>query len=288
MNRRHFLKQSAALSAAALAGPALAAEGKKPAAPEVPFQLGLVTYNLAQDWDLPTLIQNCQEIGLAAVELRTTHRHGVEPSLTAAQRREVRQRFADSGLTLWGLGTTCEFHAPDEAVVRQNVDTCAAFVQLAADVGAKGVKVRPNGLPEGVPEEKTLEQIGLALRECGRFAADHGVEIWVEVHGEGTAHPPRMRAILDHCGHPQVGVCWNSNRTDVQDGSVRESFGLLRAFIHSCHINELWREDYPWRELFTLLKEARYDRYTLAEIPASPDGVRLMRYYRALWRELTR
>jgi len=287
LNRRHFLKQSAALSTAALAASALAAEGDKPAPPEVPFQLGLVTYNLAKDWDLPTLIRHAQEIGLAAVELRTTHRHGVEPSLTAAQRQEVRQRFADSGLTLWGLGTTCEFHSPDEAVVRQNIDTCAAFVQLAADVGAKGVKVRPNGLPEGVPGEKTLAQIGLALRQCGDFAADHGVEIWVEVHGPGTSHPPRMRAILDHCGHPQVGVCWNSNSTDVQDGSVREAFGLLRDYLRSCHINELWREDYPWRELFTLLRGARYDRFTLAEIPDSPDGVRLMRYYRALWRELT-
>jgi sugar phosphate isomerase/epimerase len=222
------------------------------------------------------------------VELRTTHKHGVEPSLTAAQRQEVRQRFADSGLVLWGLGTVCEFHAPDPAVVQQNVATCRDFVQLAQDLGAKGVKVRPNGLPEGVPEEKTLEQIGRALRTCGEFAAEQGVEIWVEVHGGGTSHPPRMRAIMDHCGHPQVGVCWNSNPTDLKDGALGEHFDLLRDHIHSCHINELWREDYPWRDLFTRLQAANYRRFTLAEIPESPDAERLMRYYRALWKELTR
>ena len=29
----------------------------------------------------------------------------------------------------------------------------------------------------GVPRQKTLEQIGIALRECGTFARDYGVEI---------------------------------------------------------------------------------------------------------------
>ena len=42
------------------------------------MNLGLVTYNLARDWDLPTLIRNCEETGFHAVELRTTHAHGVE------------------------------------------------------------------------------------------------------------------------------------------------------------------------------------------------------------------
>ena len=37
------------------------------------------------------------------------------------------------------------------------------YCQLAADVGAPGVKVRPNGLPDSVPEQTTLEQIGNSL-----------------------------------------------------------------------------------------------------------------------------
>jgi len=252
------------------------------------MRLGLVTYNMAKDWDIPTIIQKCRATGFEGVELRTTHAHGVEPSISQARRREVRQMFADSGVVLWGLGTVCEFHAPDQAVVRQNVEMCKSFVVLARDVGAKGVKVRPNALPEGVPVEQTLEQIGRALRECGAFAADHGVEIWLEVHGSGTSHPPHIRTIMDHCAHPQVGVCWNSNLTDIKDGSVREYFRLLEKDIKSCHITELCDARYPWRELFGLLKQAGYDRFTLAEIPGSSDPERVMRYYKALWDELRR
>ena len=69
------------------------------------MQLGLVTYQWGADWDLPTLIKNCQETGFAGVELRTTHKHGVEPSLDDNQRQEVAKRFGDSGVTLVGLGT---------------------------------------------------------------------------------------------------------------------------------------------------------------------------------------
>jgi sugar phosphate isomerase/epimerase len=288
-SRRRFLQSA---GAAALAGTATsqAAEPAPPRAarPAVPFRLGIVTYNIAATWDIPTILRVCRNVGLAAVELRTTHRHGVEPTLTAEQRREVRARFADAGVTIWGCGTVCEFHSPDAAVVRRNIETCRRFVQLVADIGGRGVKVRPNDLPAGVPVERTLEQIGRSLVPCGRAAADAGVEIWVEVHGRGTAHPPHMRTVMQTCDHPRVGLTWNSNPTDVRNGSVAEYFRLLRPWVRSCHINEL-HSGYPYRELFRLLRDASYDRVTLAEIAGMPDvatGERLMRYYKALWTEL--
>ncbi len=48
------------------------------------MKLGLVTYLWGKDWDLPTLIANCEETGLLGVELRTEHAHGVETSLSAS------------------------------------------------------------------------------------------------------------------------------------------------------------------------------------------------------------
>jgi sugar phosphate isomerase/epimerase len=287
-NRRGFLAGAGAMAAGLpLAAPAAAAP---PAAVPLRFRLGIVTYNIAAPWDVPTILRVCRNVGLAAVELRTTHKHGVEPSLSPQARKEVRQRFADAGVEIWGCGTVCEFHAADQAEVRRQIETCRSFVRLVADLGGKGVKVRPNSLPAGVPVPRTLEQIGRALTQCGRAAADAGVEIWVEVHGNGTAHPPHMRTIMEHAAHPRVGVTWNSNTTDVRNGSVAEYFKLLRPWIKSCHINEL-HSGYPYRELFRLLRETGYDRVTLAEIPGMPDlasAERLMRYYKMLWTELNR
>jgi sugar phosphate isomerase/epimerase len=179
-------------------------------------------------------------------------------------------------------------------VVKKYIETCKQFIELAADIGGRGVKVRPNGLPKGVPVEKTLEQIGKALIPCGQAAADANLEVWVEVHGNGTQHPPHIKTIMENCGHPQVGLTWNSNKTDIQNGSVAEYFKMLRPWIRSCHINEIYKDlrgEYPYRELFRLFRETGYDRVTLVEVGRSmPDvasGEELLRYYKALWTELT-
>jgi sugar phosphate isomerase/epimerase len=290
--RRRFLATAAAGSVALLGTPATpqAAEAKP-----LKFRLGIVTYNVAAQWDLPTILKVCKSVGLSPVELRTEHKHRVEPTLDAAGRKEVKQRFADAGVECWGCGSICEFHSPDPAVVRKQIETCKQFVQLAADIGGKGVKVRPNGLPKDVPVDKTLEQIGKALGECGKAAADAGVEIWLEVHGAGTQLPENCKKIMEHCGHPKVGLTWNSNATDVKNGSVAASFKMLWPWVRSCHINDLYKDHsgaYPYRELFRLFRENGYDRVTLCEVGKTPpdaaSGEEMLRYYKALWTELNR
>ena len=294
-HRRTFIKSGLAAAgwlAAETACPELAAAADLRPNPALGggggFRLGTVTYNLGKDWDLATLIKNCETTGFEAVELRTTHKHGVEPAIGPDPRRDVKKRFADARVRLLSLGTVCEYHAPDATIVRKNVEETKQFVKLAQDIGALGVKVRPNGIPKNVPEEKTLEQIGRALRECGQAAQEHGVEIWLEVHGRDSSVPRRVRRMMEVADHHHVGVCWNSNAEDVEKDSVQKTFDLLRPWLRNVHINELWKPDYPWRELFGLLKKSGYNRYTLAEVPETSDPIRLMRYYRGLWLELCR
>lgn len=252
------------------------------------MHLGSVTYNLLKDWDLETLITKLEQAGFEAVELRTTHKHGVEPSLDAAGRERVKARFARSKVRLLSYGTVCEFHSPDAEVRKKHVEDGKAFIDLAHDTGAWGIKVRPNGLPAQVPKETTIANIGAALRELGDYGAGKGVEIWMEVHGRDTQVPEVSHAIMKAAKHPNVGVCWNSNPTDVVNGSVKQNFDLLRPFIKNVHINELADPRYPWREFFTLLRKSGYDRYTLAEVQESKEPERFLRWYRALWSELTR
>ena len=102
------------------------------------MELGLVTYNLAREWDLPTLIENCEQTGFRGVELRTTHPHGVEPSLDGDGRAEVRRRFSESAVQLVGLRTTSEFHSADPEEVSSNNEESDRFAVHAHDHGARG------------------------------------------------------------------------------------------------------------------------------------------------------
>jgi sugar phosphate isomerase/epimerase len=283
VNRRRFLS-----STAAAAGVPLLPRGAGAASGGPGFHLGCITYNTLKDFDVETIIRVLEGAGFEGVELRTGHKHGVEPSISQEERARVRRRFEESKIRLVSYGTTTRFQSPNAAEREKQVEIAKQFVDLAHDTGALGIKIQPMGFPEGVSKETTIQNFGASLHELGDYGAGKKIEIWMEVHGRGTSDPSVAAAIVSAAGHKNVGVCWNSNDTDLKNGSVKESFELLKPWIKSVHINELSSDRYPWRELFTLLKNAKYDRYTFAEVAESKEPERFLRWYRALWTELNR
>ena len=170
------------------------------------MKMGLVTYLWGKDWDVPILIKNCTEASIPGVELRTEHAHGVEPSLSAAERKEVRKKFADSPVEIVGLGTNQQYDFVEPDRVKDSIQQTVQFIKLSHDVGGTGVKVKPNAFHPGVPVEKTIEQIGRSLNEVGRIAADYGQKIRLEVHGEKTQQFPNIIAIMDIADNKSVVV----------------------------------------------------------------------------------
>ena len=73
------------------------------------------------------------------------------------------------------------------------------------------------------------------------------------------------------------------------NGSVKSAFDLLKdKFGATVHIHDLYDPEYPYRELFALLKAMNYRGWCLSESPATTDTLRVMKYYKALWDELTK
>ena len=286
--RRDFLKQSMYLGAAAAsAGPLSRVFAAAGAAPGSGMRFGLVTYQWGRDWDLPTVIANCRKAGVPGVELRTEHAHKVESNLTPAQRKEVRKRFADSPVTLVGLGTNFAFHYAEKDKLAKDMEGAKAYVLLSQDIGGLGVKVKPNDLPKGVPQEKTIEQIGKSLNELGQFGADHGQKIRLEVHG-GCSRLPIMKAIMDVATHPNVGVCWNCNAQDLEGEGLEYNFNLVKArFGDTVHVRELNINDYPYQELLNLFAGMNYKGWILLEARTEPkDRAQALAEQRQVWDQM--
>ncbi|HLU90007.1 MAG TPA: sugar phosphate isomerase/epimerase family protein [Cyclobacteriaceae bacterium] len=236
------------------------------------MEFGLVTYNWGRDWDLPTLIRNCEEAGYKAVELRTQNAHGVETSLSASEREEVKKRFADSDVTCVGYGSNYEYHSPDPEELRRNIEQSKEYVKLCYDIGGTGLKVKPNTLPPDVSREKTIAQIATALNEVGAFARDYNQLIRVEAHGKFTAELPNMKAIFDQVDQDNVKICWNSNPVDLNPPGLQENFNMVKQWIgDTVHVHTLDKGDYPYGELFALLKENDYNGWILLEEGAVPE-----------------
>lgn len=236
------------------------------------MKLGLVTYQWGKDWDLPTLIANCEKTGLLGVELRTEHAHGVETNLSASQRAEVKKRFADSSVTCLGYGSNFAYHYTDPAEVRQNIEDTKAYLQLCKDIGATGIKVKPNGLPEEVSKEKTIAQIAASFNEVGQYARDLGQVVRVEVHGKLTQQLPNMEAIFEQVTEKSVKVCWNCNDEDLLPPGLEANFNSVKKwFGDTVHIRELNVGDYPYQQLMDLFNEIKYDGWILLEARTEPD-----------------
>ena len=271
--RREFLKHSLAGGAGLILADPLV---RLASAMELstPMRFGLVTYLWGQNWDLATLIANCRKTGVLGVELRTQHAHGVEAGLSAAERRHVKAQFADSPVTLVGLGTNFDFHHPDKDKLASSIQGAKDYIKLSHDCGGSGVKVKPNDLPKGVPYEKTIQQIGESLSELGQFAAEYNQTIRLEVHGRGTSSLPVVKAIMDVADHPNVGVCWNCNGQDLEGEGLEYNFNLVRPrFADTVHVRELNIGDYPYQELIHLLAETHYGGWILLEARTKPEDL---------------
>ncbi len=267
--RREFLRESLYLGAGALTFGSLSKVMADMAGDQM--RLGLVTYLWGQDWDLDTLIANCAKTKVLGVELRTQHAHKVESNLNASQRAEVKKKFAGSPVTLVGLGTNFEFHSPDQEKLRKNIEGAKAYLKLSHDCGGSGVKVKPNDLPKGVPQKKTTEQIGKALNELGKFGADLGQKIRLEVHG-GCSHLPVIKEIMDVATNPNVGVCWNCNGQDLEGEGLEYNFNLVKdRFGDTVHVRELNIGSYPYQELMNLFVGMDYKGWILLEARTKPD-----------------
>jgi len=276
VSRRTFIGQNVAAIGAGLCGssfltPLLQQQALGSMAVAAP-RFGLVTYQWGKDMDLPTVIDACQKAGLPGVELRTQHKHAVEPELSQSARQDVKKRFADSGIELIGYGSNAEFHSAEPEKVRANIELAKQYIQLMHDCGGSGVKVKPNGFAKDVPREKTIEQIGKALNEVGAYGQQYGQQIRVEIHGAGTSELPVMKAIMDVADHPNVAVCWNSNNVDLQGDGLEHNFQLVCNRLGvTTHVRELTNGDYPYEQLFRLFLGVGYQGWFLLEAHSNPD-----------------
>ncbi len=284
LNRRSAIATATALAASLqFKTQATAAAGRQSA-----MRLGLVTYLWGKDMPLAELLSKCEKAGVLGVELRTEHKHGVEPSLSAQDRSEVRKRFADSPVELVGYGSNCEYHSTDPKQLAANIEQTKEYIRLMHDCGGSGVKVKPNAMPADRAPEKTVAQIGRALNEVAQYGEGYGQKIRVEVHGKKTSELPVIRDIFEVADHSNAYVCWNCNDEDLSGAGLEANFKMVyERFGDTVHIREMNEGQYPYPDLMKLLVNAEYEGWILLEARTDPkDKVAAMVEQREIFERL--
>lgn len=283
MSSSHPLLTRRGLLAGASLLPAFAARRKNK------MRFGFTTYLWGKEWDIPTLIANCTRLKAYGLEMRVEMKsaHKVELELDAAQRREVKKRFAGSPVKVLGLATGERFDSPDPAKLKASVEKAKRYAEFSHDLGGRGIRVFPNDFQKTMPQEATIAQVAKSLREVAQAAAGYGQLVRLENHGT-AGRLTTLKLILDQVPEKNVVVKLNSDAKDAVDGSFERNFNLVKGRLgDTLHTHDMLSPAFPYQQQCDLLMDTGWDGWWLPEMEGkSEDPMAGLLAQRAKWDQL--
>ena len=231
------------------------------------------------DWTLPRIAAIASSAGYHGIELRFVEGEDSLWKLPVFQGKnliQTKRRLVDNGLEISCLDTSCRFHSPDSNERAAWVIEGERMADLAAELGAPGLRVFGDTIQPGADRASTRSWIADGVRKLAETSSPKGVEIWLESHGD-FATAQETAAVLAEAACPQIGVIWDPANSFVGANESPEEGARLGAAIRHVHIKDLrhvddsWEPvltgdgDFPLDELRSALRQVNYDRFVSFE-----------------------
>jgi sugar phosphate isomerase/epimerase len=229
---------------------------------------------------MPQIIAMAADEGYHGIELRFVQGEDSLwklPVFSGKELASTRRALAHQALTISCLDTSCRFHSPDAAERGRWITEGKRMADLAAELGAPGMRVFGDTIQPGTDRASTQSWIAESIRQLAEITAARGVDIWIENHGD-FAHASETVAILHQAASPKLGVVWDPANSFATTGEQPASGGAqLGVAIRHVHIKDFRRDadgvkyvlpgegDFPLLDLKTTLQDLNYDRFVSFE-----------------------
>jgi sugar phosphate isomerase/epimerase len=229
---------------------------------------------------MPQVVGLASDAGYDGIELRFVEN---EDSLwkVAAFSGEglpaTKQLLTDHGLVISCLDTSCRFHSPDAKERERWLDEGERMSDLAAELGAPGIRIFGDTIQSGADRPSTRAWIAESIRKLADGAAQKNVEVWLESHGDFCT-AAETRAILTDADSHNVGALWDPVNSFVSaDEPPADGAEILGALIRHVHIKDVRRDargfryvltgfgEFPSSDLNASLRALQYDRFVSFE-----------------------
>lgn len=265
------------------------------------MKLGISTLG-CPDWTLDEILTRLPGFGYEGVELRGLGPDldlTQSPSFAASAIEETRRRFADAGLTICGVDTSCSFTNSDPSARERSMTEGRRAIDLASVLGAPTVRVFGGGIGGENERPEAVKRVISALLELGDYAALAGtVQIVLETH-DAFSTGAQVAEVLRQVNHPHVRALWDLHHPFRQGEAPAETFEALGPYVEQAHIKDskpdgtyclLGEGDIPILAMLRLLKNGGYDGWINLEwekrwIPALADPAVAFPQYAARLRE---
>jgi sugar phosphate isomerase/epimerase len=238
---------------------------------------------------LDELIASARRHGYEGIEFRGQwkHAHGVEPESTVEERATIRRRLSDSGVVASCVASGVKFNSEDAAQQEAQLETLRRYVALAADVGARHVRVFGDRLPTDNEEnlEETLKREAECFARADGFAGDHGVAIALETHGNLRAD--HARRILDLAGCQNLRINWHIGHHIGHGQSVDAAYSYIKGEVVHVHLSKGKPDtmtDADNIRSLRLLRNDGFDGFVSVEVINPEDSEAVLAEYIALYK----
>lgn len=232
------------------------------------------------DWTLSQIIAIAAVAGYDGIELRFVENEDSLwklPALSGKQLASTKQALSDHGVAISCLDTSCRFHSPDAQERAQWLTEGERMAELAAALGAPGIRIFGDTIQPGADRSSTRRWIADSIRELSDRIASSGIEVWLETHGD-FAGGSETAEILAEANCPRLGVVWDPANCFVESGErPQASASQLGASIRHVHLKDLLQDHGSWKpvltgdgnfplpEVRTALQQLRFDRFVSFE-----------------------
>jgi sugar phosphate isomerase/epimerase len=226
-------------------------------------------------WTLDQVVKVGAESGYEGIELRFLEGEDSLwklPRFQGAALEGAKRMIADRGLSVACLGTSCRFHSPDAQERAGWVEEGLRMAELAAALGAPGIRVFGDKLQPGENRDSTRNWIADGIRQLAARIPDE-VEVWLETHGDFAASEETM-AILERSEHEEVGVVWDPANAFIDGGeqppAAAGKFGRKLKHVHLRDLDGAAGDPMPvltgqgkfaLREILAELERLKYDHF---------------------------
>src|SRR5215470_718598 len=133
-------------------------------------------------WTLDQVVEIAAKSAYEGIELRFLEAEDSLwklPRFQGAALQEAKRMIADRGLLVTCVGTSCRFHSPDLQERSSWVEERLRMAELAAALGAPGIRVFGDKVQSGETRESTRNWIAEGVRQLAAEMPGE-VEVWLE------------------------------------------------------------------------------------------------------------
>jgi glucosamine-6-phosphate deaminase len=196
-------------------------------------------------WSLDRIVDAAGRFGYDGIELRFVADDDAlwaRPELSGSGLATTRARLRDAGLEIPCVDTRSFFHHPAGPERTRALEESKRCLALAAELGASGIRVFGDKIQPGQDRDATRRLVADALQELGEAAADHGVEVWLESHGD-FARAEHMRGVLELVDSEHVAILWDPSNAFEVGEEPEDGWREQAARIRHVHLKDVRRPD---------------------------------------------